>query len=127
VDFDCEFEHETCCHDVCSPPAHTAPKNTRFTLCQELKNQTESDPNILSKVIMGDESWCYGYDPETKQASSQWKTSTSPRPKKSKASEVKCENDAHCFFRCSRNRAPGNRSSRTDCQSGILLGGFETI
>jgi len=45
---------------------------------------------------------------------------------KSKTSEVKCENDAHCFFRCSRNRAPGIRSSWTKCQSGILLGGFET-
>jgi len=31
------------------------------------------------------------------------------------------------FFQCSRNRAPGIRSSWTDCQSGILLGGFEAI
>ena len=44
-----------------------------------------------------------------------------------KTSEVKCENDAHCFFRCPRNRAQGIRSSWTDCQSGILLGGFEAI
>jgi len=59
-------------------------KNTRLTLCQELKNQIENDPNFLSKVITGDESWCYGYDPETKQASSQWKAPTSPRPKKAR-------------------------------------------
>ena len=26
-------------------------KNTRLTLCLELKNQTESDPNFLSRVI----------------------------------------------------------------------------
>ena len=58
--------------------------NTRLTLCQDLKNEIESDPNFLSKVIMGDESWCYGYDPETKQASSQWKTPTSLRPKKAR-------------------------------------------
>ena len=102
-------------------------KNTCLTLCQELKNQIESDPNFLSKVITGDESWCYGYDPETKQASNQWKKPTSPRPKKTKTIEVKCENDAHCFFRCLRNRAPGIRSSWTDCQPGILLGGFEAI
>jgi len=99
-------------------------KNTRLTLCQELKNQTESDPNFLSKVITGDESWCYGYDPETKQASSQWKTPNSPRPKK--ARQVR-SNVKRCslFFRCLRNRAPGICSSWTDCQSGILLGGFE--
>jgi len=59
-------------------------KNTRLTLCLELKNQIESDPNFLSKVITGDDSWCYGYDPETKQASSQWKTPTSPRPKEAR-------------------------------------------
>jgi len=27
------------------------------------------------------ETWCYGYDPETKQASSQWKTPNSPKAK----------------------------------------------
>ena len=53
-------------------------------MCQDLKNQTESDPNFLSKVIMGDESRCYGYDPETKQASSQWKMPTSLRQKKAR-------------------------------------------
>ena len=36
----------------------------------------------MSSVITGDESWVYGYDPETKQTSSQWKTASSPRPKK---------------------------------------------
>jgi len=32
------------------------PKNTRLSLCQELKNQIERDPNFLSKVITGEES-----------------------------------------------------------------------
>ena len=31
-------------------------KNTRMSLCQELKYQIESDPNFLSKVITGKES-----------------------------------------------------------------------
>jgi len=59
-------------------------KNTHLTLCKELKNQTECDPNFLSQVITGDERWCYGYNPQTKQASSQWKMPTSPRPKKAR-------------------------------------------
>jgi len=42
---------------------------------------------------------------------------------KSKTTEVKFEKDAHC----SRIRAPGISSFWTDCQSGILLGGFEAI
>ena len=41
-------------------------KNTRLTLCQELKNQIESDPNFLCKAITSDESWCHAYNPETK-------------------------------------------------------------
>ena len=59
-------------------------KISRLTLCQDLKNQIESDPNFLSKVVTWDGSWCCGYDSETKQASSQWKTSKSPRPIKAR-------------------------------------------
>jgi len=33
-----------------------------------------------------DESWVYGYDPETKAQSSQWKSPESPRPKKARQS-----------------------------------------
>ena len=66
------------------PISFLGPKNIRLTLCQELKNQIESDPNFISKVITGEESRCYGYDAETKQTSSQWKTPTSPRPKKAR-------------------------------------------
>jgi len=42
----------------------------------------ESDSKFLNTVITGDESWVYGYDPETKAQSSQRKHSSSPRPKK---------------------------------------------
>jgi len=73
-------------------------KNIRLTLCQELKNQIESDPNFLSKVITGDESWCYVYDPETKQASSQWKTPTSPRPKKARQMRSNLKRCSLFFF-----------------------------
>ena len=43
-----------------------------------------NDPQILSRVVTGDETWCYGYDRETKRASSQWKTLNSPKPKKAR-------------------------------------------
>jgi len=36
----------------------------------------------LGRVIIGDETWVYQYDPETKRQSAQWKTANSPRPKK---------------------------------------------
>jgi len=57
-------------------------KNNRLNVCYDVREQAGNDPHILSKVVTGDETWCYGYDPETKQASSQWKTPNSPKAKK---------------------------------------------
>jgi hypothetical protein len=45
---------------------------------------------------MGDDNWIYGYDPETKQQSSQWKNPQSPRAKEA-GPELNKE-QAHCFF-----------------------------
>jgi histone-lysine N-methyltransferase SETMAR len=54
----------------------------RATACRELLQRAENDATFLSSIITGDETWVYGYDPETKQMSSQWKTPSSPWPKK---------------------------------------------
>jgi len=48
----------------------------------DLQEELKDDPQFLTKVVIGDESWCYGYDPESQQQSSQWKAPNSPRPKK---------------------------------------------
>jgi len=57
-------------------------KNTRLNVCYDLREQVGKDPQILSKVVTGYETWYYGYDLETKRASSQWKTPNSEKPKK---------------------------------------------
>jgi hypothetical protein len=44
-------------------------KEQRVAICSELKEQTKKDPNFISIIITGDESWVYGYDPERKQQS----------------------------------------------------------
>ena len=54
----------------------------RISVCTELHQLASDDEMFLSRIITGDESWVYGYDPETKQQSSQWKSPTSPRPKR---------------------------------------------
>jgi len=51
-------------------------------VCTELQEAVRHDPNFLSRVITGIESWVYDYDPETKQQSMQWKMPSSPQPKK---------------------------------------------
>jgi len=57
-------------------------KQQRVNVCTELRQLALDDETFLFRVITVDESWIYGYDPETKRQSSQWKISTSPRPKK---------------------------------------------
>ena len=46
------------------------------------KQQARDDPNFISNIITGDETWVYDYDPETKQRVSQWKSPNSPWLKK---------------------------------------------
>jgi hypothetical protein len=43
-----------------------------------------ADKNFFNKIIMGDETWCFACDPETKQQSSEWVGETSPQLKKLK-------------------------------------------
>jgi len=75
------FEYETCFRKIRSSVVDRGLKNNRLNVFYDLREQGGNYPQILSKVVTGDETWCYGYDPETKQASSQWKTPNSPKPK----------------------------------------------
>ena len=48
--------------------------------------------------MTGDESWCYGYDPDKKQQSSQWKSASSPRTKKARQVKSNLKTTLNCFF-----------------------------
>jgi len=50
-------------------------KQLRLEIAQDMLDCVERDSNFLKTVITGDESWVYGYDPETKAQSSQSKHS----------------------------------------------------
>ena len=63
-------------------------KANRLEICQDLLGRLEIEPNFLNKVITGDESWVFDYDPETKQ-SEEWHAKSSPRPKKARMSRSK--------------------------------------
>jgi hypothetical protein len=56
-------------------------KQRRVNGCLELRENANEDPTFICRIITGDESWIYGYDPETRQQSSQWKSPQSPRAK----------------------------------------------
>jgi len=72
-------------------------KEHHVAICQELRQCALDDPSFMLRVITGDESWVYGYDPETKQ-SSQWKSPGSPRPKKARQSHSTTKSMLIVFF-----------------------------
>jgi hypothetical protein len=54
--------------------------------------------SIISRITMGDKSWIYGYDPETKQQLSQWKSPQSPRAKKARQIQSSTKSMLIVFF-----------------------------
>jgi hypothetical protein len=49
-------------------------KELRPWILLELHDRANSDSSFLLSLITGDESWVYGYDPEPKIQSSNWKS-----------------------------------------------------
>jgi len=47
-------------------------KANRLEICQDLLGRHEIELHFLDKVITGDESWVFDYDPETKRQSADW-------------------------------------------------------
>jgi len=73
-------------------------KAHRMNIAQDCLEQVESDPNLLDRVITGDESWFIHYDPETYRQRQQWLSPEAPRPKKVRMSESKVKTMMICFF-----------------------------
>jgi hypothetical protein len=63
-------------------------KQRQLDVCSDLSRQLAEGNNFSDRVITGDESWCFQYDPEAKRQIMQWKTSASPRPKKARMSRA---------------------------------------
>jgi len=72
-------------------------KALRVSVCRERKQQAIDDPNFISNIITGDKIWVYGYDPETKQQSLQWKSPNSLWPKSASSSQ-QCQIHVDRFF-----------------------------
>lgn len=73
-------------------------KHARVQTCLELQESARTDPDFIHSIITGDETWVFGYDPETKAQSSQWKSPTSPRPKKARQSRSNVKTLLTVFF-----------------------------
>jgi hypothetical protein len=66
-----KFEHGPYCCEVCFPALD---KWSKAAACKCVLSYARrlTRTQLISRNIMGDESWIYGYEPETKQQSSQW-------------------------------------------------------
>ena len=47
-------------------------KERRMQVCQDIIERLQTEPGLLHRVITGDETWIFDYDPETKRQSCQW-------------------------------------------------------
>ena len=70
----------------------------RTTICGDLINSADNDPTFLNRIITGDETWCFLYDPQQKQQSITWKTPVSPRQKKPRQDKSKGKVMLELFF-----------------------------
>ena len=61
-------------------------KQQHLSISLELCDRAASDSSFLGNAITGDETWIYGYDPETRVQSSQWKSPISPRARQARQS-----------------------------------------
>ncbi|UYV63722.1 hypothetical protein LAZ67_2005429 [Cordylochernes scorpioides] len=75
-------------------------KQHRMNIANEMLDSVCDDPNLLQRVITGDEAWVYGYDEETKAQSSQWKLPHEPRPKKARQVRSNVKFLLTVFFDC---------------------------
>ena len=73
-------------------------KDRRVQVCQDILEQLEAELNLLKRVVTGDESWIFEYDPLTKRQSLEWKSALSPRPKKVRVFKFKTKVMLIAFF-----------------------------
>jgi hypothetical protein len=54
-------------------PNSLTPKQSedRVTSCQDIIAMVDADTNFFNKISTGDENWCFAFDPETNQRSSE--------------------------------------------------------
>ncbi|UYV80711.1 hypothetical protein LAZ67_19001485 [Cordylochernes scorpioides] len=48
-------------------------KMCQYATCEDMLEMTKTDPEWKDKIIIGDETWVYGYDSETKRQFAEWR------------------------------------------------------
>jgi hypothetical protein len=61
----------------------------------------DDDRNVLKRIVTGDESWCFMYDPETKRQSETWLSPKEPKAQKLRMQKSRVKIILTNFFLCS--------------------------
>ena len=65
-------------------------KEQRADSCKELIELESKDTRFFDRIMTMDETWVHHFDPEMKSSSMQWKTPSSPTPKKARVEPFEC-------------------------------------
>jgi len=95
-------------------------KEHRVAFGKELRQRAVGDPSFMSRVITGDESWVYGYDPETKQVFAIEKPRI-PETEEGEAEPQRDQEHANPVFRHSRECEPRICTRRPDRERRVPL------
>ena len=93
-----DFDMRKVCAKMVPKNLTTEQKANRRGVCLDLLDRHEREPEFLSRIITGDESWILEYDPETKRQIREWHTANSLRPKKARMRKSKIKSMLICFF-----------------------------
>jgi len=75
-------------------------KDKRSGVCKCVEtfwSNSKLKPNLLKRVVTGDESWIFEYDPLTKRQSLEWKSALSPKPQKARMFKSKTKVMLQCW------------------------------
>ena len=112
---------------ACFVPHSLAPeqREDHVTSCQDIIMMADVDKNFFNKIIMGDETWCFAYDPETKQQNSEWIGETSPQPKKLKFQIPHIKNMLIIFFDSQgavhKELVPDRKTVNAEFYKGVMV------
>jgi uncharacterized protein YwgA len=71
-------------HVLFHTPGHLSKGKIESNLAKTSSQWPMQTKVLFNKIITGDETWCFVYDPKTKQQSSEWVGETSTQLKKLK-------------------------------------------
>ena len=93
------------------------------TSCQDIIAVADAHKKLFHKIIKGDETWCFAYDPETKRQSSELVGETSPRPKKLKFQRSRVKTMLKIFSTpkaCTKKFVPEGKTVNAEFYKGVM-------